>query len=67
MSALSVTHMGECHASDIVALSWQDADVPPVGQAFIYLVRGRSPVCGPGTLGFGVYGVARVRTGTECP
>jgi hypothetical protein len=65
-SALSATHMGECHASGMTALTWQDSQVPPVGQAFTYLVRGNSPGCGPGTLGFGAYGVPRSRTGTDC-
>jgi len=66
-SDLSVTHMGECRASGITALEWEDAEVPPAGEAFVYLVRGDSPGCGPGTLGFGAYGVPRVATGSTCP
>jgi hypothetical protein len=66
LSSLSVTHMGECHASGIAALDWEDAEVPAAGQAFIYLVRGQSTACGPGTLGFGIYGLARAQTGSAC-
>jgi hypothetical protein len=64
---LSVTHMGECRASGITALAWEDADVPAAGRAFVYLVRGDSSGCGPGTLGFGAFGVTRVDTGSACP
>ena len=67
LSALSATHMGLCQAADIAELGWDDADVPAAGEAFVYLVRGVSPGCGPGTLGFGAYGAARIQTGSECP
>ena len=59
--------MGECRASGITETAWEDAEVPPAGKAFVYLVRGVSPGCGPGTLGFGAYGVTRVDTGGVCP
>jgi hypothetical protein len=67
LSSLSATHMGECRASGITTLDWEDAEVPAAGQAFVYLVRGKSTACGPGTLGFGIYGLSRVQTGSTCP
>ena len=45
---------------------WDDFENPEPGQGFT-LVRGGSSGCGPGTLGFGAFGVARVQTGSECP
>jgi hypothetical protein len=66
LSSLSVTHMGECHASGITALIWDDPEVPLPGQALVYLVRGKSAACGPGTLGFGIYGLPRAQTGSNC-
>jgi hypothetical protein len=67
VSDLSATHMGECQAADIAALFWDDVEVPPPTQAFLYLVRGVNAVCGAGTLGFGVDDQPRVQTGSECP
>jgi hypothetical protein len=66
LSSLSATHMGECEVSGITALTWDDPEVPLPGQALVYLVRGKSPVCGPGTLGFGAYGLPRAQTGSSC-
>jgi len=66
-SGLTVTHMGDCQASGVTSLSWEDLEIPSAGHAFVYLVRGMSPVCGTGTLGFGAYGAARSQSGTDCP
>ena len=41
-----------------------DLDVPPVGEGFYYLVRGRN-VCGPGPIGFDSEGGAE--SGPSCP
>ena len=67
LSALSTMHMGDCVVGGWTSLTWDDAEVPPPGAGFVYLVQGESPECGAGTLGFGVYGVARVNTGGACP
>jgi hypothetical protein len=67
LSALSATHLGDCLVSGWTALAWEDPELPPPRAGFAYLVQGESPVCGPGTLGFGAYGVARVNSGNACP
>jgi hypothetical protein len=64
---LAATYQGDCQAGGLSALSWDDPQVPLAGHAFAYLVQGVSPVCGPGSLGFGVYGKGRVNTGVACP
>jgi hypothetical protein len=67
LSTLSATNLGNCQTDGWTALEWDDPDVPPPGQGFTYLVRGDSDVCGPGTLGFGAFGVDRSDVGTVCP
>jgi hypothetical protein len=66
LSALSATHIGDCVVDGWGALTWDDGELPSPGLGFAYLVRGESPVCGPGTLGFGAYG-ERVDGGATCP
>jgi len=67
LSVLSATQLGDCVVGGVAALAWDDAELPPPGDGFTYLVRGESPVCGPGTLGFGAFGLPRVDSGTACP
>jgi hypothetical protein len=67
LSALSATHQGDCQVDGLAELEWEDPELPAPGHGFAYLVRGDSPVCGAGTLGFGAYGVARVNIGSACP
>ena len=38
---------------------FEDAETPPPDDGFTYLIRGIAPVCGPGTLGAGPYGLER--------
>jgi hypothetical protein len=64
--ALSATHVGECRVSGLGALTWDDFDVPAPGGAFTYIVRGRNPACGAGTLGFGAFGLPRFHGGSVC-
>jgi hypothetical protein len=67
LATLSATNLGDCQLDGWTALAWDDADVPPPGHGFTYLVRGDSAVCGPGTLGFGAFGVKRFDSGGVCP
>ena len=67
LSLLSATELGDCVDGGVAALVWDDATLPPPGNGFTYLVRGESSVCGPGTLGFGAFGLPRVDTGGACP
>ncbi|MCP3981156.1 MAG: hypothetical protein GY716_17800 [bacterium] len=39
---------GSCHQSAIVGQTWLDADLPPAGEIFTYLVRGNDLGCGGG-------------------
>jgi hypothetical protein len=66
LSTLSETHLGLCMADGLGGLAWGDAELPPAGEGFTYLVRGDHPVCGPGSLGFGAYGRARLPAGNDC-
>ncbi|MBP7146541.1 MAG: hypothetical protein KBD01_03280 [Acidobacteria bacterium] len=45
VSALGPGQYGPCLADDIDALSLEDAEVPPGGESFFYLVRGNVPGC----------------------
>jgi hypothetical protein len=67
LHTLSATHVGECHIAGLGSLIWDDAAVPAPGRGFGYLVRGDDDACGPGTLGVGAYGVARVPVSGACP
>ena len=67
LSLLSTTGLGGCAAGSVATLVWDDAGLPPPGEGLTYLVRGESPACGPGTLGFGASGAPRVYTGGACP
>jgi hypothetical protein len=67
LSALSSTHMGDCVAGGWTGLQWDDPQLPGPNAGFAYLVRGESPACGPGTLGFGVHGLVRFNNGAACP
>jgi len=67
LSTLSVTHLGDCLAGGLAGLAWDDAALPAAGEGFSYLVRGESPVCGAGTLGFGAFDAPRIDEGAACP
>jgi len=67
LSALSATQLGACRDSGLTVLAWDDSQLPPPDGGFVYLVRGESAACGPGTLGFGAYGRTRSTSGTTCP
>jgi hypothetical protein len=59
VSGLPAGRFGGCVAPSTSALTFEDADAPPLGQAWIYLVQGRSLSCGAGTLGFTSGGAER--------
>jgi hypothetical protein len=66
LSALSVTHVGDCMMRGQTTLSWYDPELPPPGEGFVYLVQGESSGCGRGTLGFGAFGLERLNNGRSC-
>jgi hypothetical protein len=66
LSTLSATNLGDCQIDGWTALAWNDSEIPPPLHGFTYLVRGDSAACGPGTLGFGAFGVKRFDSGGVC-
>ena len=50
--SLSAGHYGSCFVRGLTATTTSDADLPPAGAAFTYLVQGDNDECGPGTLGY---------------
>jgi hypothetical protein len=51
---------GSCAAEDIAVTSFQDDEIPPVGDGFTYLVQGQSFDCGLGSLGYSSAGQPRL-------
>ncbi len=45
LRAMASFAWAECLASRIATTSWTDAETPPFGRSFYYLVRGRRPTC----------------------
>ena len=60
------TYSLACVASDQPAPSFTDASTPGLGDAFYYLVTGRTAAC-EGTLGFDSTGTDRTNAGAPCP
>lgn len=69
ISGLPSGDYGSCFADDLAATSVEDADVPPPGDGYFYLVRGANPGCGGnGPWGSSSGGSPRVPAGAgACP
>jgi len=50
---LDGTDFGQCRADNTVATSLEDAQEPPAGEGYFYIVRGDDLTCGPGSYGAG--------------
>jgi hypothetical protein len=53
ISLLSTNEFGQCVEASLTQNSFDDAQTPPPGDGFAYLVQGVNAVCGSGTLGPG--------------
>lgn len=51
LSSLATGQYGPCLADAVLGTSFDDPDVPPPGEGFVYLVQGQNFDCGLGTLG----------------
>jgi hypothetical protein len=59
VSALDFYSYGACQSDGSGALQFEDAELPPPGDAFYYLVVGQNAECGLGSLGFDSYELLR--------
>ena len=68
LSNLDHGEYGVCVASPILDPAYTDAEIPPQGDGFAYIVRGVDWVCGLGSLGADSAGVLRVDPAANvCP
>jgi hypothetical protein len=62
LSEVDADSFGDCLEPLQAAGTLDDAAIPPVGNAFVYLIQGVDATCGIGTLGPGAGGVERINT-----
>jgi len=68
LSSLGAGHYGACLDAAVTGTSYDDADLPPEGDGFSYLVQGVDALCGSGSLGFdGSGGVRQNLDPGACP
>ena len=67
LSALAPGQYGACLAGGITATAYEDADLPPLGDGYDYLVQGETAQCGAGSLGFASAGERVNSDPAACP
>lgn len=60
LSQLEPGQYGSCQATDLATLWFEDLELPPPGDGYVYFVQGVDTVCGVGTLGFAIDGQERL-------